>query len=101
MIVPTATERESAELSNVKLRNNDWFRFNTSGRGGVDDLIQLTHLHEPAILDVLQTRFKNDTIYTSTGPILLAVNPFQRLPLYGRQVGAASRRAGHIVDACR
>ena len=31
-------------------------------------------------------RFQNDVIYTYTGPILLAVNPFQRLPLYTPQV---------------
>ncbi len=37
----------------VQLRNLDYARFATGGRGGVDDLIQLTHLHEPAILDVL------------------------------------------------
>lgn len=32
------------------------------------------------------TRFANDVIYTYTGPILLAVNPFQRLPLYTKEV---------------
>ena len=80
-----ATERDSAELANVKLRNNDFYRFQTQGRGGVDDLVQLTHLHEPAILDVLQQRFSNDVIYTATGPILLAVNPFQRLQLYSKR----------------
>jgi hypothetical protein len=31
------------------------------------------------------TRFANDVIYTYTGPILLAVNPFQRLPLYTKE----------------
>jgi len=80
-----STERDSAELANVKLRNNDFYRFQTQGRGGVDDLVQLTHLHEPAILDVLQQRFSNDVIYTATGPILLAVNPFQRLQLYSKR----------------
>ena len=32
------------------------------------------------------TRFKRDVIYTYTGPILLALNPFQRLPLYTKEV---------------
>lgn len=41
----------------VKLRNLDYSRFETGGRGGVDDLVQLQHLHEPAILDVLDIRF--------------------------------------------
>lgn len=41
---------------------------------------------------VLQdTRFKRDVIYTYTGPILLALNPFQRLPLYTKEVCSLSR----------
>ena len=35
----------------------------------VDDLISLTHLHEPAILHAFEMRFAHDIIYTSTGPI--------------------------------
>jgi hypothetical protein len=45
--------------------------------GGVDDLIGLTHLHEPAILHALRLRYDVDIIYTNTGPILLAINPFK------------------------
>ncbi|ETW03247.1 hypothetical protein H310_05644 [Aphanomyces invadans] len=47
---------------------------------GVDDLTALVHLHEPAILHALQVRFAKQDIYTSTGTILVAVNPFQTLP---------------------
>jgi myosin V len=47
--------------------------------GGVDDLIGLTHLHEPAILHALRLRYDADIIYTSTGPILIAVNPFKKM----------------------
>jgi myosin heavy subunit len=50
--------------------------------GGVDDLIGLTHLHEPAILHALQLRYDADIIYTSTGPILIAVNPFKKMDIY-------------------
>ena len=48
----------------------------------VDDLTQLVHLHEPAILSGLQDRFQRNVIYTYTGSILLAVNPYRRLELY-------------------
>eukprot|EP00957_Ditylum_brightwellii_P028286 2136800-Ditylum_brightwellii.AAC.1 len=48
-----------------------------------DDLIELTHLHEPALVAALQKRYAAHAIYTNTGPILLALNPFQdSLSLY-------------------
>lgn len=52
--------------------------------GGVDDLIELTHLHEPAILHALRLRYDADIIYTSTGPILIAINPFKPMSLLYR-----------------
>ena len=61
------TERDSADLANIKLRNLDYDRFATGGRSGVDDLIQLTHLHEPAILGVLSMRYAKDCIYSACG----------------------------------
>ena len=45
--------------------------------GYPDDLITLTHLHEPAVLHCLRKRFARDKIYTNTGPILIALNPFK------------------------
>ena len=48
------------------------------------DLISLTHLHEPAVVECLESRYTKDQIYTATGPVLLAVNPFQAIRgLYG------------------
>lgn len=54
---------------------------------GVEDLIVLTHLHEPAILYSLEERYNIDIIYTYTGPILLAINPFWRVPLWVKTIG--------------
>ncbi|KAL2923072.1 Myosin-6, partial [Bienertia sinuspersici] len=47
---------------------------------GVDDMTKLTYLHEPGVLDNLKRRYDINEIYTYTGSILIAVNPFQRLP---------------------
>ncbi|GMY06879.1 myosin-11 isoform X1 [Fagus crenata] len=47
--------------------------------GGVDDMSKLENLHEPGVLHNLATRFKINKIYTYTGNILIAINPFQRL----------------------
>jgi myosin heavy subunit len=49
-------------------------------------LIGLEYLHEPALLHALSERFNHDRIYTSIGDILLAVNPFKDLPLYGDHI---------------
>ncbi|GJP38325.1 hypothetical protein CLOM_g22778 [Closterium sp. NIES-68] len=48
--------------------------------GGVDDMTKLAYLHEPGVLHNLAVRYSLDEIYTYTGSILIAVNPFQRLP---------------------
>ncbi|XP_042483036.1 myosin-6-like [Macadamia integrifolia] len=47
---------------------------------GVDDMTKLAYLHEPGVLDNLRTRYDINEIYTYTGSILIAVNPFRRLP---------------------
>ena len=44
-----------------------------------DDLVSLTHLHEPAVVHCLRKRYEMNQIYTATGPILLAINPFKTL----------------------
>ncbi|KAI4335254.1 hypothetical protein L6164_013918 [Bauhinia variegata] len=48
--------------------------------GGVDDMTKLSYLHEPGVLHNLATRYELNEIYTYTGNILIAINPFQRLP---------------------
>jgi len=42
----------------------------------------LSYLHEPAILHNLKTRYELEQIYTYTGSILIAVNPYKRLDIY-------------------
>lgn len=41
------------------------------------DLIKLQEVHRPSILHTLRSRFQKDEIYTSIGPILVALNPFK------------------------
>ncbi|CAL9162143.1 unnamed protein product [Musa hybrid cultivar] len=48
--------------------------------GGVDDMTKLSYLHEPGVLQNLAARYQLNEIYTYTGNILIAINPFQRLP---------------------
>ncbi|KAL5728695.1 hypothetical protein ACHQM5_001747 [Ranunculus cassubicifolius] len=63
--------------------------------GGVDDMTKLSYLHEPGVLQNLATRYELNEIYTYTGNILIAVNPFQRLPhLYDNHMMEQYKGAG-------
>ncbi|XP_058105596.1 myosin-9-like isoform X4 [Magnolia sinica] len=77
--------------------------------GGVDDMTKLSYLHEPGVLQNLSTRYGLNEIYTYTGNILIAINPFQRLPhLYdahmmeqykGARFGELSPHVFAVADA--
>ncbi|XP_062084436.1 myosin-9 [Humulus lupulus] len=43
-------------------------------------MTKLSYLHEPGVLQNLKARYELNEIYTYTGNILIAINPFQRLP---------------------
>ncbi|XP_046873247.1 unconventional myosin-IXAb-like, partial [Hypomesus transpacificus] len=46
------------------------------------DLCALPELTERALLDSLRARFRQESIYTYVGSILIVINPFQFLPIY-------------------
>mmetsp|Transcript_27750 Transcript_27750/g.40963 ORF Transcript_27750/g.40963 Transcript_27750/m.40963 type:complete len:1607 (-) Transcript_27750:96-4916(-) len=79
---------EGVELANTKLSDEE------KAQGLDDDLIKLPHLHEPALLHAVAERFFELKIYTWTGPVLIAVNPFQRLKLYTTDILESYRREG-------
>lgn len=54
---------------------------------GLNDLTSMSYLHEPAVLYNLRVRFcERQTIYTYCGIILVAINPYADLPLYGPNI---------------
>lgn len=63
---------------------------------GQNDLTALSYLHEPDVLYNLEVRFKDrQLIYTYCGIVLVAINPYQELPIYGADIIQAYR--GHSM----
>uniref|UniRef100_A0A8C4V211 Myosin VB n=1 Tax=Falco tinnunculus TaxID=100819 RepID=A0A8C4V211_FALTI len=59
---------------------------------GENDLTALSYLHEPAVLHSLKVRFlESNHIYTYCGIVLVAINPYEQMPIYDQDVIYAYR----------
>ena len=67
---------KTSDVTPMVVMANDF----TSSENIPEDLITLTHLHEPAVVYSLKKRYEENKIYTATGPILIALNPFKAIP---------------------
>ena len=63
-------------------------------RNLLDDLVQMTEVHEASIVYTLRERFYRDKIYTSVADILVSMNPFKMLKLYTPEVIEQYAKAG-------
>ncbi|XWS63278.1 hypothetical protein CRYUN_Cryun06bG0081500 [Craigia yunnanensis] len=67
----------------LKVNSDSLIPANPDILDGVVDLMQLGYLNEPSVLFNLQCRYNQDMIYTKAGPVLVAINPFKKVSLYG------------------
>ncbi|XP_057424164.1 myosin-1-like isoform X2 [Lotus japonicus] len=76
----------------LKVKDENLVPANPDILDGVDDLMQLSYLNEPSVLYNLQCRYNQNMIYTKAGPVLVAINPFKKIPLYGNDYIEAYKR---------
>lgn len=51
-----------------------------------EDLTNLSYLNEPSVLHTIRTRYSQLQIYTYSGIVLIAMNPFQNVALYSNDI---------------
>ncbi|KAG2396629.1 Myosin-2 protein [Vigna angularis] len=96
MVQSTSGEEAFVSLSNgnvMKVNRSEILPANPDVLENVDDLIKLCYLNEPSVLHSLKLRYSQGMIYSKAGPILIALNPFKDLQMYGNKyVSACSQR---------
>lgn len=89
---------EKGEIRQIKITNEKDLPHlrNPAILIGQNDLTALSYLHEPDVLYNLEIRFRDrQLIYTYCGIVLVAINPYFDLPLYGSDIIQAYR--GHAM----
>ncbi|XP_053354217.1 unconventional myosin-VIIa-like [Clarias gariepinus] len=93
----------------VKKQDSSLKHIHTSSINGIEDMIRLGDLNEAGLLRNLLIRYKEGTVYTYSGSILVAINPYQLLPLYtpeqvqlytNRRLGELPPHVFAIADSC-
>ena len=64
----------------------------------VDDLGNLSFINEPSVLHTIRERYAQLSIYTYSGIVLIAINPFQNVALYSQDIVQAysGRKRGEM-----
>ncbi|KAF7248963.1 Myosin-4, partial [Varanus komodoensis] len=89
----TITSREPNKVTvktlddrTVTVKEDQVFAMNPPKFDKIEDMVMMTHLHEPAVLYNLKERYAAWMIYTYSGLFCVTVNPYKWLPVYNPEV---------------
>ncbi|KAE9592939.1 putative myosin ATPase [Lupinus albus] len=94
-ILSTSGEEASVSFSNgnvMKVARLELLPANPDILEGVDDFMKLSFLNEPSVLHNLKFRYSKQMIYSKAGLVLIALNPFKDLSIYGKDYVSAYRQ---------
>ena len=91
-----AVDANCSEFDLVKRRDNS---MSPSSGQAVADMTSLLFLNEPEMVNCIERRFATRQIYTGIGPILVALNPFERLPIYGGEIADKYFEASTLAES--
>uniref|UniRef100_A0A3Q3GST1 Myosin motor domain-containing protein n=1 Tax=Kryptolebias marmoratus TaxID=37003 RepID=A0A3Q3GST1_KRYMA len=86
-----AEVQDRADGKTVTVREDQVFPMNPPKFDKIEDMVMMTHLHEPAVLFNLKERYAAWMIYTYSGLFCVTVNPYKWLPVYNPEVVKAYR----------
>ncbi|KAG2182728.1 hypothetical protein INT44_005708 [Umbelopsis vinacea] len=102
-IVSESQNQQSVQvaLNDGKVRTvniNETHQMNPPKFDQVEDAAQLTYLNEASVVQNLRLRYLSNKIYTYSALFLVAVNPFQTLPMYSDETVALykNKRRGEL-----
>ena len=76
------SSKTTSSNANGTSNNSSDDKMNKTPQDGVDDMTVLSNIDVEGISTNLKTRYQRDVIYTYTGTILIAVNPYKWLSIY-------------------
>ena len=80
--MPNVLERRESSVILMERRASSWSEFGP----GESELTNLKHVEDAHVVDNTRMRYEAGHIYSRSGRLLLAVNPYRLLPLYTPEV---------------
>ena len=78
------TDENSNRLYKLVYNDNfeDFEYYSNNDNHEIENLVNLTYINLPTIMNVLNLRYTQDNIYTYNGDILISINPFKTTNIY-------------------